>query len=345
MARSQSAWSVLPRQFRRFPSDLTLVLAMVVATNVAVLVPIVRETPLRAVCSVAFVLFVPGYAFTAVMFPGRAENPGTDSPESSSSGNRAGTERTGITGLERFVLSLGASIIVVPLVALVLNFSPWGINLLPLLICLSALTVAMTAAAAIRRQALPAEERFHVPIRKRLSSVGVARFRPDSRTDAILGGLLVLALVLAVSSAAYTVATPAQDESYSEFYLLTESEDGELVADGYPENFTTSESASLVVGVRNHEHRPQRYTVVVELQRTTLSDDEMRVNEAETLGRYQTGRLSDTETWQRTHQVTPTLTGDRLRLTYLLYRGDPPADPTVENAYRELYLWVNVTES
>jgi hypothetical protein len=26
-----------------------------------------------------------------------------------------------------------------------------------------------------------------------------------------------------------------------------------------------------------------------------------------------------------------------------LYRGQPPADPTVENAYREVHLWVNVS--
>lgn len=344
MTRSRRAWSNLPRQFRRFPPDLTFVLAFVVATNVAVLAPGVRETPLRMICSFAFVLFVPGYTFTAALFPKRGGNPATDASGSSSGDNRAGTGHSGISGLERFVLSVGTSIIVVPLVALALNFTPWGINLLPLLVSLSAITVALTAAAAVRRRALPAAERFRVPIRRWLDSAEAARLGPNSGTDAVLGGLLVLALVLAVSSAAYAVATPDQGESHSEFYLLTENEDGELVAAGYPENLTTGEPTSLVVGVRNQEQRPQRYTVVVEVQQTTSSDGEIRVSEEETLGRFRTGRLSDTDTWQRTHQLTPTLTGDRLRLTYLLYRGDPPADPTVENAYRELHLWVNVTE-
>ncbi|WP_434529996.1 DUF1616 domain-containing protein (plasmid) [Haloarcula sp. NS06] len=54
-------------------------------------------------------------------------------------------------------------------------------------------------------------------------------------------------------------------------------------------------------------------------------------------------RLKSNETWRHTHTVTPRLTGDRLRLTYLLYRGDPPATPTTGNAYRNLHLWVNVT--
>jgi hypothetical protein len=38
------------------------------------------------------------------------------------------------------------------------------------------------------------------------------------------------------------------------------------------------------------------------------------------------------------------MTGERLRLTYLLYRGAPPQTPTTDNAYRELHLWVNVTQ-
>jgi uncharacterized membrane protein len=54
-------------------------------------------------------------------------------------------------------------------------------------------------------------------------------------------------------------------------------------------------------------------------------------------------RVTHNGTWHRPHTVTPTLTGERLRLTYLLYRGESPATPTVGNAYREVHLWVNVT--
>ena len=37
------------------------------------------------------------------------------------------------------------------------------------------------------------------------------------------------------------------------------------------------------------------------------------------------------------------MAGENLRLTFLLYRGQAPQDTTVENAYRELHLWVNVS--
>lgn len=52
--------------------------------------------------------------------------------------------------------------------------------------------------------------------------------------------------------------------------------------------------------------------------------------------------LADNETWTQQHSVAPTMTGERLRLTYLLYKGEAPPEPTVGGAYREVHLWVNV---
>ena len=35
--------------------------------------------------------------------------------------------------------------------------------------------------------------------------------------------------------------------------------------------------------------------------------------------------------------------GEDRRVKFLLYRGEPPADPTAEGAYRDLHLWVQVS--
>jgi hypothetical protein len=98
-----------------------------------------------------------------------------------------------------------------------------------------------------------------------------------------------------------------------------------------------------VVGIGNHEHEPVDYTVVVELQNVTFEGNESVVREESELGRLRTG-LADNETWTRTYEVTPTMTGERLRLAFLLYNESVPDDPTVENAYRETHLWVNVSQ-
>jgi uncharacterized membrane protein len=81
---------------------------------------------------------------------------------------------------------------------------------------------------------------------------------------------------------------------------------------------------------------------VVELQRVQVRNNSTTVLEEDRLRAWQF-RVADNRTVTRNHSIAPTLTGQRLRLAYLLYRGQPPADPTVENAYREVHLWVNVS--
>jgi len=113
------------------------------------------------------------------------------------------------------------------------------------------------------------------------------------------------------------------------------------VAADYPEELVAGSPARLTVGVDNVEFEPVEYTVIVQLQEVERTDDGTRVLERRQLGRFETS-LDEDESWRRTHEVTPTMTGEDLRLQYLLYRGNPPADPTAETAYRTLHLWVDV---
>jgi uncharacterized membrane protein len=149
-------------------------------------------------------------------------------------------------------------------------------------------------------------------------------------------------VLLALGSVGYAVGVPRQAGTFSEFYLLTEDENGDFVAADYPTEFVAGESRQLIVGVGNYEYETVTYTVVSELQRVRVENDTTRVLEAESLERF-SSTVPHNETWHYRHRITPTMTGDRLRLTYLLYRSNPPATPTADNAYREVHLWVNVT--
>ncbi len=349
---------LLPRQVRRLPADLAAVVLATLLTNLFVLAPVLRETPVRIVLGLVFVLFVPGYAFIAALFPEEGTGP-VDDREGPDAEAPVEDER-GISGLERVALSLGTSIAIVPLIGLVLNFTPFGIRLVPILASVSLFTLGCVAVGARRRWQLPAEERLAVPYRAWAESVRSELFEPDSRGDALLNVVMVLSILLAVSSVGYAVMVPKEGESFTELYLLTQNDSGDLVADDYPTNFTEGEGKSLYVGVGNHEHEPVNYTVVVELQRvdvqyfengtrvsnvtnsTNVTNVSVEVLEAETLRTF-TPTVAANETWQERHTVTPTLVGDRLRLVYLLYKGDAPANPTTENAYREVHLWVNVS--
>jgi len=135
-------------------------------------------------------------------------------------------------------------------------------------------------------------------------------------------------MLVAVASVGYAVAVPKEEgESFTEFYLLTEGEDGELVADGYPTEFVRGEGQPLVVGVGNNGSTSRRRTRWWSSYRTsTSSTTTRRVRERSELDRFGT-RLAHNETWHHPYEVTPTMTGTRLRLQFLLYTDEAPANP------------------
>ena len=69
-----------------------------------------------------FVLFIPGYVTVEALFP-----KGRD-----------------LDAIERFALSVGLSLALVPLIGLLLNYTPWGIRLTPIVISLVVFTVGLS---------------------------------------------------------------------------------------------------------------------------------------------------------------------------------------------------------
>jgi len=83
----------------------------------------------RWVVGSIFILFLPGYATIQALFPDRKE----------------------LDGIERFALSIGLSIAITPLIGLLLNYTPWGIRLDPIMTSLSLFTLSVAAAATYRK--------------------------------------------------------------------------------------------------------------------------------------------------------------------------------------------------
>ncbi len=50
--------------------------------------------------------------------------------------------------------------------------------------------------------------------------------------------------------------------------------------------------------------------------------------------------LGHNATWEQPLSFTPPVTGNDMKLQYLLYREDNTSEP-----YRDLHLWISVTES
>ncbi|RQH02267.1 DUF1616 domain-containing protein [Natrarchaeobius oligotrophus] len=383
MVDRRSLWLLLPRPVRALPADLGCTLVVTLLVNVAVFAPVVRETPLRIPLGLLFVLFIPGYVFIAALFPEAGERASGDERAGStpdekgvwgeqvdesrendvSDGDGTGLfsdapSRSGIDGIERVALAFGLSIAITPLIGLALNFTPWGIRLAPIMVATTGFTLAVTAIAAIRRWDLPPEDRFRVPYREWYESGRTELLEPESRTDGLLNALLVLSIVLALGTVTFAIVVPPQGEEFSAVYILTE-DDGELVADGYPTDLSAGESAEIVLGVDNHEHRTVDYTVVVLEQETDQVPNESGIvdesnesvlnetvvtNQRE-LDRFET-RLEHNESWHHAHSVEPSLTGENVRIVWLLYPdGGVPSEPTMETTDYSVHLWVNIDES
>ena len=116
-------------------------LAISVATIVAIYA-LPAELPLvaiRWVLGSLFVLFIPGYVTVEALFPKGRE----------------------LDTIERFALSVGLSLALVPLVGLLLNYTPWGIRLNPIVVSLTILTVALAMVALAREYRLSTEAARH----------------------------------------------------------------------------------------------------------------------------------------------------------------------------------------
>lgn len=311
--------------------DYLGVLAFVLLAD-ALLVSFPRTpTAVRTAIGAPLLLFLPGYALLGALFPGARSAGG--SPH----GRR--TRASGPSLIQRLALSFGCSIALVPLLALAIYAAGVPLNLGGVLTAVSVLIVGFTIVAALRRERLPEDERFQLPVRSAWTD-----FRRwlagTSQTDAALNAVLTVAVLLAVATAGFAFAAPAEGESYTTFALFTD-QGGELVAGGYPSELTYREPTSLVASVENHEGHAVDYTAVIVLQQVDTSGDEVTVVDQQELDRLR-ATVDAGATWQPRHQVVPRTSGEDMRLTYLLYTGDVPSNPSVENAHRHLYLWVDV---
>jgi hypothetical protein len=106
---------------------ITIVLLITVA-----LVFLVSEPPLlylRYILGSLFILYLPGYALIEALYPRGDE----------------------LEPLERLALSIGLSLALVPLVGLILNYTPWGIRLTPVTLSLAMLTETLITYALFRK--------------------------------------------------------------------------------------------------------------------------------------------------------------------------------------------------
>lgn len=187
---------------------------------------------LRIPFGLAGVLFVPGYAFQAALFPGRSD---ADAPI------RAG-------------LSMGLSVALIPLGALLLDWLPWGIQPWPITILLIAWIITCSCIAAIRRERIPLPEAVFIPPLP-APHRWWDRLRRTTQLGYIGGGL---GIVLLLGILSVRLISP-ESTAFTEFYILGPT--GE--AEGYPYTAYIGTELRVTVGIANREREAHNYRVEV----------------------------------------------------------------------------------
>ena len=308
---------------KNIPKDLIVIAVWMLLAVLSIYVPFINETFIRVIFTVPVILFIPGYVLIAALFP----------------------EKKSIDGIERFALSVGLSIAVVPLIGLVLNYTPFGIRLNPIVISLVLFTLIMMIITLYRRARLSDEEKFAVPfemvkpaLKEELSPKGQGKF------DKVLSIILIVAVIVAAVTTVFVIAFPKDGEKFTEFYILGEDK----MADDYPEKFPVNSQQFVWIGIGNHEYRDVTYTVETLLlnAKWDSATNSSVIHASMPLDRFEVSVLDNTTYLEKYYFSVP-YTGYN-RLEFLLYNETVPsasasAEEKMESAYRDLHLWIKVT--
>jgi len=281
----------LTSKVSRLKIDNDLVLVNVFGVLLVIATVLFSESFVRTAIGLPFVLFFPGYVLICALFPKNKD----------------------LDDIERAALSIGLSIALIPLIGLILNYTPFGINLYPILVSLFFLTFLVSLATVYRRKSIPDKDRF-------TSFFSVFQLGKLTKTDKVLSVGLIVGVVVSWGIIANFASTSR--ERFTEFYVLGPS--GKV--EGYPTNLTLGETGTVIHGIVNHEYATVSYRVIIKLHN-------------ETVRTIESIRLGDEEKWEQNVTLTPNVVGEKLKLEFLLYMNEGA------NPYRSLNLWIVVNPS
>lgn len=270
------------------------ILLIIVLTLLMLPVAVFATGALRIVLCVAFLVFFPGYTLVAALFP----------------------KKDSLDSVERMALSLVLSIAVVPLIGLILNYTPWGIMTYPIVGSISGFVLICSLVALLRRLRLPREERFEPRIH-----ISVFHMGGGTRFDKALACALLLAVLGAIGTLAYVIAVPEHVERFSEFYLLG----AEGMMEDYPQETIVGQSVEVTTVIVNREHNDSAYTVEVAIDGKS----------ADQIGPI---LLANDGRWESNVRVIPSKVGSNQKVEFLLYKNG------MEEPYLTLHLMLDVRD-
>ncbi len=195
-------------------------------------------SPIRLFLGIVYVLWIPGYCLTAALFPAVDD----------------------LTKVERVGLSLGLSVACIPVIALLLDHLPWGLQLWPILLAEYVSTLIFMVIALWRRSRLPVDRVYTVDFTWQPRRWWQTLPAFEKRVFLIVSA----AVLTAVIAVLWTFLVPSSAETMTEFYML-----GKVgLAEDYPRQAIEGQELSTSLGLRNLEHSAHTYWVEVWVEDT-----------------------------------------------------------------------------
>lgn len=241
--------------------------------------------PIRILTGLAYVLIIPGYCLSIVLFPRRED----------------------IDGYERAGLSLGLSVALVPILFLVINWLPWGIKLESVLLGQISLVTLLVVGSLIRRQFLPAEEIFAPGAEQ----TPAQWWRTQPLSDRRIYLFSIAGVLLAILALIFFVVLPRNSYQTTEFYILGP----EGLAENYPRQATSGEILNVDFGIANKTSADHTYHILV-------IEDNFGVRQ--TIGSAGPFEVIAGETLKKPIEFTPLQTGADIKIEFQLFIDQDP---------------------
>ncbi len=300
----------------RLPNVLLIVDILVVILILSI--TFIPSNIIRIILGLPFLLFFPGYLLMAVLFP----------------------RKESMDNLERFALSFGMSIAIVPLIGLALNYTTWGIRLESVLYSISAFILIMSGVALLRQYRLFKKVEVISTFEPKLTGWG------GSTTNKALSIILAISILGAIGVLGYTVAKPKVGERFTEYYILGSGgkaqdypsefvlEEGQVTRVRYRTDLpeVAAERGIVTLGIVNHEYETTSYRVIMTID--GKSEDILYNNE--NLMELGPIELANEEKWEGEIGFAPQHAGDNQKVEFFLFNNGK-SDP-----YLTLRLWINV---
>ena len=271
-----------------------LLLLNISAILLIIVVTFFPSNVLRIILGLPFVLFFSGYVLVATLFP----------------------RRNALGSIERVAFSFGLSIAVVVFIGLILNYTPWGVVLYPILVSLTIFIALASIVSWHQQRRLAEAERLTVSF-----DLSLPTWRGQSSAGKILSIILIVAILGAIGALSYVLTIPKTGEKFTEFYVL--GLEGKSI--DYPRKLKVGEESRVIVGIINREHEAVSYRLEVRI-------DNVSNNHVGPL------ELTHDERWEEIVSFTPHRAGYNENVEFLLYRSDE-SEP-----YLKLRLFIDVEE-